>query len=235
MKLNGSCSGWLGDVITFGDYDWRVLDVQDGKTLLITERIIDIQPYNVEYADVTWESSTIRAWLNNEFYGSFSSAERERIASVNIFNPNNPWYGTDGGDYTMDKVFLLSIDELVRYYVEDYGTFRNDNTDNGYFSDDSNYDRQARGEYPLFSEENVGERWTDANSYGDNYTYDNEIASMDRLLLAAGESFKWWLRSPGSNENCASFVSYDGRIEVSGFYVDYFGIGVRPAIWVELN
>ena len=31
-------------------------------------------------------------------------------------NPNNPWYGTSGGNATTDKVFLLSLDEVVKYF-----------------------------------------------------------------------------------------------------------------------
>ena len=34
-------------------------------------------------------------------------------------NPDNPEYGTDGGNDTTDKVFLLSIDEATRYFAND--------------------------------------------------------------------------------------------------------------------
>ena len=34
-------------------------------------------------------------------------------------NPDNPEYGTDGGNDTTDKVFLLSIDEATRYFASD--------------------------------------------------------------------------------------------------------------------
>ena len=43
----------IGDIIQFGGHDWRVLDVRDGKALLLSDKIIEKRPYHDEYEDVT--------------------------------------------------------------------------------------------------------------------------------------------------------------------------------------
>ncbi|MDR3277844.1 MAG: DUF6273 domain-containing protein, partial [Oscillospiraceae bacterium] len=68
----------------------------------------------------TWETSDIRKWLNGSFYsGAFSGGEKRGIAETTISNPYNAEWGTDGGNKTSDKVFLLSLDEAERYFSND--------------------------------------------------------------------------------------------------------------------
>jgi hypothetical protein len=41
------------------------------------------------------------------------------MLETKVFNNKNPEYGTDGGNDTDDKIFLLSIDEVNRYFPKD--------------------------------------------------------------------------------------------------------------------
>ena len=102
--------------LEFGGYIWRVLDVQDGKALIIMEDILEDCPYHTTYASVTWETCALRAYLNNEVYYSFSEKDRERIIETTVQNPDNLWYGTKGGNDTQDYLFLLSIEEADIYF-----------------------------------------------------------------------------------------------------------------------
>lgn len=102
--------------VRFGKYLWRVLDVQNGRALLLTEEILEERCYNSKWARVTWETCDLRKYLNGTFLQSFSGQEQERIAKTEIRNADNPWYGTSGGRDTVDQVFLLSIDEVVKYF-----------------------------------------------------------------------------------------------------------------------
>jgi|GEM_PF-579914 len=104
------------EIIKFGGYDWRVLDVQDGKALIISDKLLERRPYRYYDENITWADSEIRAYLNGEFYNSFSTADRARIVQITNQNPDNPWHGTPGGVDTRDRIFLLSLDELVRYF-----------------------------------------------------------------------------------------------------------------------
>lgn len=114
----------IGDNVVFGNYDgnteWIVLAKEDGKILVISKYAIEKKLYNTEYTYITWEKCTLRSWLNNEYLTSaFSNDERSRIIEVSINNPDNAKYGTDGGNNTTDKVFLLSIDEVNKYFTSD--------------------------------------------------------------------------------------------------------------------
>ncbi len=114
----------VGDTVEFGNYhgvvEWIVLGKQDGKVLLISKYCLDAKPYNEKYEPVTWETRTLRQWLNGDFINeTISGAEKALICDTYLQNPDNPEYGTDGGNDTTDKVFLLSIDEATRYFAND--------------------------------------------------------------------------------------------------------------------
>jgi TPR repeat protein len=122
--------------IRFSDYTWRVLDVQGDKALLLTEEIIERRPYNMTFADVTWEKCTLRYYLNNEFYQKFNSSEQAVILATKNTNANNPWFANaNGGNNTTDKIFLLSIEQVVRYFG-DSGQLKNKNPHSEYWIDD---------------------------------------------------------------------------------------------------
>lgn len=106
----------------FGNYhgavEWLVLDKKDDKALLISKYCLDAKEYdkNEKNESVTWETSTLRKWLNSGFIDkAFTDDEKVLICDTHLQNPDNPEYGTDGGNDTTDKVFLLSIDETAKY------------------------------------------------------------------------------------------------------------------------
>lgn len=118
------------DKIKFGQYyqdialqpeqpvKWRILSIDDNNNALVLADVnLDTQPYNSNYVvekengetffdfSCTWESSTIRKWLNNDFYNkAFNKSEKNAIIETEIAND-------DGGSITRDKIFLLSMSE----------------------------------------------------------------------------------------------------------------------------
>ena len=120
-----------GDIIEFGSYEqdndltngaepieWQVLDVQDGKALLFSRYALNCQQYNNTRETVTWESCTLRTWLNNAFLNdAFNMGEQRRIRMTTVSADKNPDYSTDPGKATQDKVFLLSITEANKYFT----------------------------------------------------------------------------------------------------------------------
>jgi hypothetical protein len=103
-------------LVEFGDYTWRVLSVEGDKALLITEEIIDWRAYNDEYVDITWENCTLRKYLNNDFYNTFTASEKNQILTIRVINAEDE---IPGGNDTDDKIFLLNIDEANRYFSSD--------------------------------------------------------------------------------------------------------------------
>ena len=132
----------IGDSILFGGYAWRVLDVQGGRALLLSEHVIEQRAFHGTREDATWANSTIRRYLNSEFYNQFTSEERTQIVETRVINNNNPWYGTYGGADTVDKIFLFSLEEVVRYFG-DSGQFTNRPGDVWQIDDQYNAARQA--------------------------------------------------------------------------------------------
>ena len=138
----------VGDKIDFGNYLWRILEVDPEKALVITDEIIEQRAFHNAKGPVTWSGSELRQYLNGTFYESFSSEDRARIILVKNRNKDNPWYGSDGGDDTEDMVFLLSIEEAVCKYFGDSSKCLNDRSPKQRYwfqkKDDNNLLRKAR-------------------------------------------------------------------------------------------
>ena len=91
---------------------WRVLSVNGNDAFLLADQNLDAKPYNEEDTDVTWATCTLRTWLNDTFLNTaFTSAEQAAIRNTMVVNEDTPYYDTEGGVDTMDKVYLLSIAE----------------------------------------------------------------------------------------------------------------------------
>lgn len=123
----------IGDVYTFGTYEqdnntsngqedikWFVLAKDGTKILVISKYALDCKPYSTSYTNLTWETCTLRKWLNNDFLGAaFSADEKAMISTVTVSADKNPEYSTNPGNATQDQVFLLSITEANKYFSSD--------------------------------------------------------------------------------------------------------------------
>ena len=92
-----------GNTFSFGRYEqdndpengaepieWQVLAIKDGKALAISRYALDAKPFNDSYINVTWKRSTVRKWLNGEFYNSaFNSSEKAVITNIQNSNLSN--------------------------------------------------------------------------------------------------------------------------------------------------
>ena len=124
-------SAEVGEYITFGKYEqdnnlsngkedieWLVLAKEGDKALVISKYALDCKPYNREMEDITWENCTLREWLNDEFVNSaFSSSEQAKISTVTVSAEKHPEYDIYPGNDTSDKVFLLSVNEVNKYFA----------------------------------------------------------------------------------------------------------------------
>ena len=109
----------IGDKISFGNYAWRILDIENDRALILTEDIVDQHAYHNRAGDVTWAECALRQYLNGAFYDTFSEDEKYRIVTVTNKNDDNPWFGAFGGVETQDRIFLLSIEDVVYKYFGD--------------------------------------------------------------------------------------------------------------------
>ena len=196
---------------------WRVLSVNGDDAFLVADKNLDVQKYNDTYTDVTWETCTMRSWLNgygagenaegtdyssNSFMiNAFSESERLAIRTANVVNGDNPYYGTEGGNDTSDQVYLLSLDEVMN---PAYGFASNINMTKTREAVNTSY--VAGG---------------------------GEIKSD--YMDSAGSTNSWWLRSPGDNSYGAAHVGSSGDVIRGGYHVSTGNVGVRPALHLNLS
>ncbi len=128
-ETEAQCSYRLGDIVLFGVYpqtasgadetpiEWQVLDVQGNEALLISKYILDRKPYSYNNVDLTWETCSLRKWLNDDFYNkAFSEEEKSRVLQSKVTADKNPYYSMSPGKDTIDHVFILSISEATKYF-----------------------------------------------------------------------------------------------------------------------
>ncbi len=188
--------------------EWIVLKKDGCRALLISRFVIDCMPFNESREKTDWKRCTLRRRLNDTFFNTaFSEAEKELVLSSRIENPENPLYLTPGGGETTDRVFLLSVPEAEIY----------------------------------FGGSNA--RLTSYTPYA--------LSRCDPNDHVGGRGY-WWLRTPGNFPVNNTFVageasrlvlvatgevlgSYsEGECVLIGFTVDHRGVGVRPAVWIEV-
>lgn len=122
----------VGDVVIFGAYEqdlnytngkepveWIVLKKTKKQVMLLSKYALENLPYTTADGGTTWETSTIRKWLNNNFVKSaFNKTEKAMIKTTLVENFDNVESGVSAGNDTKDKVFLLSQLDSIN---TDYG------------------------------------------------------------------------------------------------------------------
>lgn len=123
----------IGDIVTYGNYEqdgfysngeetieWIVIARdRDNHALLLSRYCLDALPYNEDGGDVTWEDSSIRAWLNGEFLESAFGGDPNGFICTAECKTKDGRSGTDGGENTTDRIFLLAVDEVTQYFPAD--------------------------------------------------------------------------------------------------------------------
>lgn len=196
----------------FGGYEWLVLKEIGEKALYLSKDIIDIRKYHSVPEGVTWETSHIRKWLNSEFYNRFSLMEKNSICDNYCENRNNPMYGTEGGEDTFDKCFLLSYEEVTGFF--------------------EGIDKGNQSEDLLSSGENNISLMAKVNMSNEELEEAHRRSGLDYSMVN-GQSLGWWLRTPGSDEKRAVRINCNGAIRLHGRETDRNLVGVRPAMWVK--
>ena len=114
-----------GDIIKFGSLDampieWQIIQVKGNELLVLSKYGIEAKAYHSKSGTVTWETSTIRQYLNNEFLSRcFDIKEQKLIQTTSVKTNDNVLTEVSGGKDTSDRLFLLSIDEVKMMFNSD--------------------------------------------------------------------------------------------------------------------
>ena len=99
------------------DFEWYVIYKENGKALLLSKTTVKRMGF-VKKKDkiISWDTSEVRRYLNNDFYNeTFNEAEKSIINNTNIITISNPNSAIKEEKITLDKIFILSYDEIVKY------------------------------------------------------------------------------------------------------------------------
>ncbi len=117
----------VGSTIKFGYYEqdnnisngreeieWMVLAVEKNKALIISQYALDCKPYNNTDTATNWEKCTLRTWLNGTFYDAAFVGDYQKMIINSTITTGK--YNALSVNNTTDKVFLLSIKEVINYF-----------------------------------------------------------------------------------------------------------------------
>lgn len=128
------------ETYTFGSYEqdgdssngkepieWLVLDRDGDRALLLSKYALDYQSFMPFYEPVTepytWESCSLRRWLNGTFLNAaFSADEQQRLLTTTVITSPGSFHRENGPVTTEDRVFLLSNTEVYAYFASEAAT-----------------------------------------------------------------------------------------------------------------
>lgn len=110
------------DIFVRCPIEWMIVEKDDinKNALLVAKHAIDWEIFGsyaesqITSLETSWEKSYLRTWLNDDFFNdSFSKEEQKKILSVYISANSH------GEKRTINKVFLLSVEEVKKYFTKE--------------------------------------------------------------------------------------------------------------------
>ena len=122
-------SAKAGDIVTFGRYEqdndldngvedieWIVLEVKDGKALLVSKYVLDFKSVSLK-SPWRWISGDVRKWFNGDFYdAAFNAGEQEKIQLTTLSHDTTKKYNVLEEPSSKDKIFALNASEVTQYF-----------------------------------------------------------------------------------------------------------------------
>lgn len=228
--------------------EWIVVDTKDNQALVVSKYIIDCQPFNEGFSECSWESSSIRKWLNNDFFNqAFNQSEQERIvmafvpdADAKLLIGTNSETLSDevesneaeddetGNDESGNNETGNGQTEIVISGTEDYIFLLSDFEVVKYLPDDENMEGDEAYCKPTEYAKQHGVWTMSEELYNTRYGEDE----ITRDCIGAGW---WWLRTVLPNGTKAIDIDTTGEIRVNGHDVGECHDGIRPAMWIKLD
>lgn len=217
----------VGDIIFYGFYEqdndfdngkeeieWEVLAKEEDRILVISKLVLDAQPYNEKFEAVTWETCSLRMWLNSSFLNEAFSAELQKhIIMGDVTAGRHTLYEEiekiDPGSDTVDQIFVLSMEEIETYYgwINDRMPERSINATN----------------YAIAQGVKIEHR---------EYVNDFWALEVEGIEMEYGKTV-WWMRGVGIKPYLAIVMMPSGRVGSEGMMVYCDNVGVRPAMWIS--
>ena len=216
---------WDGNDYHYFRYEpikWRVLEKDGQSAMLVADRLLDCEAFNVKAENVYWEDCTLRSYLNGYdskqnkagmtygkdnsfFYTAFSEEEQKGIIKTEVKNPDNVYFGTACGKSTEDHVFIPDEQEI----------FHTDAAASHGFAKSDGVNDCARRFQPTLYAMAKGAWYSPVESN-------------------KGNGF-WILRTSGYTNANVNYICDFGAVYNRGTYVTVSDAGILPAIYVDLR
>lgn len=130
QEIKAIAEAEIRDIVEFGDFgeikNWIVLAKEENRVLLLSEKNIVDRPLDerqkedtYHHFEISWENCELREWLNGEYLNrAFSEEEQSYILDTEVPASGNSYYDIDGGNDTVDKIYILSREEVLDYLPE---------------------------------------------------------------------------------------------------------------------
>ena len=207
----------IGKVIASDEkLKWKIYDIdeENNKIFVITKDIIDVREFGEGICN--YKNSKIRYYLNNEFLNkNFTEDEKEHI----LYTENESNMAYLGGDEfvgTVDKIFLLSMDEIVKYNIESKDFKSNSyvkelfgaDIDGNFWLRDVHYDLQTVCCMSKESMPNKGKSQVGVENFRDNGVVCAMWYSFDKILSDYSDDNFLYDRIGGKKEK-VEFADYE--------------------------
>ena len=118
----------VGDIVVFGDIRWYVIAKTNTGYTLLSEKPVIKQAFRKSGTgifNVTWEESTLRAWLNDKFYDTFTDEEKALAVSDDTRDCGIDWWLRTPGKYQYDAQYIgLRSPDTIGNYVDSHMAVR---------------------------------------------------------------------------------------------------------------
>lgn len=93
--------------------EWIVLEVSDGKALLLSKYGLIAKPVHMKDEDIRWEECTLNSWLNDEFLrDAFTEQEQMNL------QPRRQDLKIETVHSRQEMIFLLGIEDAENYFTD---------------------------------------------------------------------------------------------------------------------
>ncbi|ACA57419.1 hypothetical protein FDC45_11110 [Clostridium botulinum] len=105
----------VGDIFNISGIDWVVVaknheGYPDGSVTVMSKDILEKRPFDTKSLPSShWGNSSLRAYLNGEFYNKLSKDLKANILETHLINTN---FNGKEDYYTDDKIFIPSLEEI---------------------------------------------------------------------------------------------------------------------------
>lgn len=260
---------YKGQEITFGSYEqdndfengtepivWQVLESDGcGNYLVISKYVLDWQRYNDNMYQSGWENSSLRKWLNDNFYNNAFTKDEQKHIKLTHVKTNEKNYVTDkiienrkryiqslaGCDsvYTNDYVFLMDhVEAYEKYYGRLNGNMYYHKeglatiTPYAYMNTDAIDDyillRSSLAEYDLYSI-GMDDDYIGGCPYFFRSYYEIENVVWDKVRDGYYNDEEHPYRYiPDYTDSAGVYATFDESVYE-------LGLGIRPMMWVSVN